>query len=542
MRLLIVDDEVIIRTGLASVIAWHELGIELLHPAVSAEEALTRIAEERPHILMTDIRMNGKSGLELAEEALHLLPELEVIILSGYDDFSYAQQAIRNGVTDYLLKTSKPEEIIKTVLQAKTRITERWAEKSREGQWLRENRERQFIEWVIEGNTDAGRCPSSLAFGEENISPVQSCIRESSSTERPMSRQVVLIQAEGWSRSSDALLRFAVQNMLEDVLSGAIAQIEKQHIVCVLPLASELEASVYRLEDGISRIEQWLKCSLRAAVGEAVQHASELHRSYQTAMTAFRYRGLKDDKVWRYEEISSRQGGKTVLTHEEETTLGTLLLDNDPVSLTTWIRELIVKLIAEPDVTPGSYAACLHSVVIAGHRWLARTLQSIGREQPTRLEPWTPEPEKQATEIGDELFHHLYDLMHAYHSRMGQGQAAHVQKAIGYIETSLTQDISLQQVAGHVHLHPGHLSELFKKEMGVTFGDFVTDIRIRRAMDMLAVSPAKVSEIAAISGYEDVKYFSRLFKKHTGKTPSEYREQALGFKSSGSQGGARVQW
>ena len=96
----------------ASVIAWHELGIELLTPAASAEEALTRMARERPHILMTDIRMTGRWGLELAAEGLQLLPELEVIILSGYDDFSYAQQAIRQGVTDYLLKTSKPEEII----------------------------------------------------------------------------------------------------------------------------------------------------------------------------------------------------------------------------------------------------------------------------------------------------------------------------------------------------------------------------------------------------------------------------------------------
>ncbi|MGQ8871639.1 helix-turn-helix domain-containing protein [Paenibacillus sp. TSA_86.1] len=533
MRLLIVDDEVIIRTGLASVIAWHELGIDVLQPAASAEEALTRLAEERPHILMTDIRMNGMSGLELAEEALHLLPGLEVIILSGYDDFSYAQQAIRNGVKDYLLKTSKPEEIIKTVLQAKARIAERWTEKSREGQWLRENRERQFAGWVIEGNTDSGSCPVFLAFGEEAAFPVQD-IQYGSNGNRSKSRQVVLIHAEGWGRSSDALLRFAVQNMLEDVLPGAIAQIEKQHIVCILPYTSEMGVSIYRLEDGLYRVEQWLKCTLRAAAGEAVHRASELHRSYQTALAAFRYRGLMEAKVWRYEEISGRQGGKTVLTHEEETTLGTLLLDHDPVALTTWIRELITRMIAEPGVTPGSYTACLHSAVIAGHRWLARTLQAIGREQPARLEPWTPDADKTPAEIGDELFHHLYDLMDTYHSRMGQGQAAHVQKAIGYIETSLTQDVSLQQVAGQVHLHPGHLSELFKKEMGVTFGDFVTDMRIRRAMDMLAVSPAKVSEIAAISGYEDVKYFSRLFKKHTGKTPSEYREQALVYKSSGS--------
>ena len=527
MRLLIVDDEVIIRTGLASVIAWHELGIELLQPAASAEEALMRMAEERPHILMTDIRMTGRSGLELAEEGLRLLPELEVIILSGYDDFSYAQQAIRQGVTDYLLKTSKPEEIIKTVLQAKQRITEHWAEKSREGQLLRENRERLFAGWIIDGDISSGPCPSFLQSGvqKEAVNGLN---------DEQILRQVMVLRAEGWDRSSDALLRFAVQNTLEDLLPGAIAHVEKQQIICVVSWPLVEQEYLFRLESALRRVEQLLKCTLRAAIGLPVHRSADLHESYRTASAAFRYRSLIDYKIWHYEHIQDRQGGKTVITQEEETVLGTLLLDNDSVTLTTWTRELVANLIAEPEVTPESFGACLQSAVIAGHRWLTRTMRAIGREESARLEPWLPEPDADAVELGDMLFHHLYGVMHAYHSRMGQGQAAHVQKAIGYIESSLAQDINLQQVAGHVHLHPGHLSELFKKEMGVTFGDFVTDTRIRRAMDMLAVSPAKVSEVAAISGYEDVKYFSRLFKKHTGKTPSEYREEAMSFKPSGS--------
>ncbi|PQP80158.1 DNA-binding response regulator [Paenibacillus sp. PCH8] len=527
MRLLIVDDEVIIRTGLASVIAWHELGIELLQPAASAEEALIRMAEERPHILMTDIRMSGRTGLELAEEGLQLLPELEVIILSGYDDFSYAQQAIRQGVTDYLLKTSKPEEIIKTVLQAKQRIMERWAEKSREGQLLRENRERLFAGWIIDGDVTSGSCPSFLQSGAAGAS-------DGGLDDEQVPRRVFVLRAEGWDRSSDALLRFAVQNMLEDVLPGAIAHTEKRQIICVTPCAPTEQEFQIRLERALSRVEQLLKCTLRAAIGLSVRGTVQLHESYRTASVAFRYRGLMNLNLWHYEHIMNRQGGQTVLTHEQETTLGTLLLDNDSVTLNTWTRALVADLKAEPEVTPESFGACLHSAVIAGHRWLARTLQAIGREESARLEPWLPEPDADAAELGDLLFHQLYGLMHTYHSRMGQGQAAHVQKAIGYMESSLAQDISLQQVAGQIHLHPGHLSELFKKEMGVTFGDFVTDMRIRRAMDMLAVSPAKVSEVAAISGYEDVKYFSRLFKKHTGKTPSEYREEALSFKPSGS--------
>lgn len=187
----------------------------------------------------------------------------------------------------------------------------------------------------------------------------------------------------------------------------------------------------------------------------------------------------------------------------------------------------------DPEVTPESFNACLHSAVIAGQRWLVRTMHALGREEPARYEPWQPEPDADAADLRDLLFQHLYGLMQTYYCEMGQGQASHVQKAIAYIESGFAQEISLQQVAGQVHLHPGHLSELFKKETGLTFGDFVTNMRIRRAMEMLAVSPAKVSEVAAIIGYEDVKYFSRLFKKHTGKTPSEFREESCTFKALG---------
>ncbi|WP_405156205.1 helix-turn-helix domain-containing protein [Paenibacillus sp. FSL K6-0108] len=524
MRLLIVDDEVIIRTGLASVIAWHELGIELLTPAASAEEALTRMTEERPHILMTDIRMTGRSGLELAEEGLHMLPELEVIILSGYDDFSYAQQAIRQGVTDYLLKTSKPEEIIKTVLQAKHRITERWAEKSREGQLLRENKQQLFTAWIIDGNVESGSSPLFLQQGMH--------VPSDSSDMEQLNRQVLILKAAGWNRSSAALLNFAVQNMLEEVLPGAIAHIQKKRIICVVQLPPDEQEFKYTLGIALSRIEQLLKCTLRAAAGRSCMEAQLLHESYRTASIAYRYHGLIKDRIWNYEDVLHRIGGKTVLQHEEETTLGTFLMDNDSIMLTTWTRELVDGLLMDPEATPESFDACLHAAVNAGQRWLIRTMRAIGRDDLERFEPWKPDPDAESAELRDMLFHYLYGLMHTYHSQMGQGRITHVQKAIAYMESALVQDISLQHVAGQVHLHPGHLSELFKKETGVTFGDYVTNMRIRRAMDMLVVSPAKVSEVAAISGYEDVKYFSRLFKKHTGKTPSEYREEAVVCKNA----------
>lgn len=122
MKLLIVDDEVIIRTGLSTVIKWEENGIELLAPAASAEEALMRIPIECPDIILTDIRMTGMTGLELSREVKRNFPYIEIVILSGFDDFAYAQQAMREGISDYLLKNSRPGDIMTAVMRVKQRI------------------------------------------------------------------------------------------------------------------------------------------------------------------------------------------------------------------------------------------------------------------------------------------------------------------------------------------------------------------------------------------------------------------------------------
>ncbi|MCC3375172.1 helix-turn-helix transcriptional regulator [Cohnella sp. REN36] len=96
----------------------------------------------------------------------------------------------------------------------------------------------------------------------------------------------------------------------------------------------------------------------------------------------------------------------------------------------------------------------------------------------------------------------------------------------------MDRNLTLQQVAGHVHLHPSHFSEVFKRETGLTYIDFVTRERMRRAMALLDRSPAKIGEIAGNVGYEDVKYFTQLFKKHTGQTPTEYRQRPDRFPPS----------
>lgn len=516
MRIMIVDDEVIIRTGLAKVINWNDLGLELLEPAASAEEALERIPQEKPHILLTDIQMTGKSGLQLAEEASLILPELEIIILSGYDDFVYTQQAIRQNISDYILKTSRPEEIMNTVLKAKQRAEERWANHSQNVISKSDEKDHMFQRYVIDGESIPLDKPNQLLF----LSHLQKQ-QEYGNT----CMQVVIIVAEGWDHARDAnsLLVYAVQNMLHELLT-CVTLIQKNRIVVVTP--SEQWSGDFQPDQFIChKIERLLKCTLYAAAGVSVTDVQELHESYSSADYATGYQSFLPKKSWSYEEIKQRTGGKTICTREEEQRLAVILLDNDVVALKNWVQQYIQELMDDPQLTLQSLAAAIQSVTIVSQRWLDRLLKITGREN--ILKDYSVQLQASMNNVSkDELFQQLYNIMRMYHTDIAEGQAAHINKARAFIEVHLEQDVSLQRVAKHIHVHPNHLSDVFKKETGITFGDFVTRIKMQRAMEVLAGSPAKISEVAAQVGYSDVKYFSKIFKKHTGKTPSEFRGSA----------------
>jgi two-component system response regulator YesN len=121
IRMVIADDELLIRQGLRS-IPWCDYGIELAGAAANGIEALELVRSEMPSILLTDIKMPGMDGLKLIEEARKIVPDIKSILLTGYQDFSYAQTAIQLRAIDYILKPSDPEEIIETVLKAKKQI------------------------------------------------------------------------------------------------------------------------------------------------------------------------------------------------------------------------------------------------------------------------------------------------------------------------------------------------------------------------------------------------------------------------------------
>jgi len=512
MKLLIVDDEVIIRTGLSTVIKWAELGYELLQPAASAEEALARLELEQPEIVLTDIQMTGRSGLELAGDVRRLLPDSEVIILTGYDQFSYAQQAIREGAGDYLLKTSRPDEIIRAVNGAKMRILQKW-EALKKDQLRDRLLERLITDTEIDNHSvdKAAKLLPKLRMNEA------------------FSYQAVIVSAEGWGDEAGHgyLLLFAVHNMISELIDGE-ALLRKDSLVILLRHEG-MRADQSQLARLLDRVTRKLKCKLFAASGTIVADWRKLHASYTEASYTFLFKGMIGQKaILTYEEVKGRRGGRTVCSQEEEGQLTALFQNGSDTQLYQWVLELIEQQLKDADTTPDSLRRFAHSVQISAHRWVERVIASFGDTPALSNEKLVNNHSSSSTTDNGVglLYEQLHQLMKLYRETIGQEGIPYIKRSIAYIHDHLDKELTLQQVAKHVHLNPNHFSEVFKRETGHTYIEFVTRMRVDRAKRLLDESPIKVSEVASRVGYADMKYFSQLFKRYTGFTPSEYRTRS----------------
>ncbi|WP_410771242.1 helix-turn-helix domain-containing protein [Fontibacillus sp. BL9] len=528
MKVLIVDDEVIIRTGLSTVIPWAEHGFTVLEPAASAEEALERIPLELPEIIITDIRMTGLSGLDLAHEVKLRFPEMELIIITGFDDFVYVQQALREGVGDYLLKTSRPNEILQAAEQAGQRLEER-RRLNEMGTAHKRLANQSYLRNLLNNGPGfaSGSGLEDQQAGEE-LSRRYPDLRLSG---KGQELQVWLLSVE----QRPAGRGEAEEVRSPDAQPEDIGTLLAARLPCEwLPWGDGLLLLVRMegnhdgwcpVESAIAAAEQSLGCRISAACGQPALGVGDLRRAVETAEEAASYRWLLHPKRRiRYEHVRHRKGCRIICSQEEENELSLLLRGGAHDDLRAWIDSQLEWIRLDGQATPGTLRAYAHSLAVAGHRWLERAAASISYgysfsdfEEEFDLNRLAQHPEVV-------LHCHLETIMHAY-KRMVEGISP-VQSAIAYIYDHLGQSLSLNQVARHVHMNPNYFSAMFKRETGQNYIEFVTRMKMQKAMAMLRETPAKVSEVAGDIGYGDLKYFNRLFKKFTGLTPSEYREKS----------------
>lgn len=515
-RVIIVDDEPIIRRGLRETIEWDSLGLEVAGEAADGAEALKLIEVIRPEILITDIRMPQMDGLALIREVRKLDYDVKITILSGYDDTDYLRAAIRLGVDNYLLKPIDNDELIGNLKNAVSEI-EKEAEvglRIRQGsELLRSNTLRR----LVTGNISLDELKEKADFlglsirAEKYVCAVCAMSRKSPTDVRerlsrdwvreltapiPGGERVAFLDGDG-----NLTLLAAFDNAPEsrDALHAALNQL-------------------------VERAARERGVSLMIGAGRSVARAEDIHQSYESAAQSLEYGVFMNNSgvIW-YDDVPAAPLPSAAFEGIDVEEMKALIRKGDQAGLKTWLDGEINALMlrAAPSVDQAHnllmhiavrMTDCFHELygsMNAGARPVnfdfAR-LFALRRFSDMRL--W--------------LFELCDGLFAANAQVLGKG-ASLVGMAVAYVNAHYREGVTLKQVAADCHVNTSYLGQIFKKETGSAFTDYVNALRIREAQRLLNNPTLKVYEVAEQVGFTDYHYFLKIFKKVTGTTPKDHR-------------------
>lgn len=511
---LIVDDEEIIRQGISQVIPWEAEGFRLVGVAENGQEALEKIELFHPDIVLTDIKMPVMDGIELIRQVRERGFSVEFIILSGYGEFELAQAALEYGARHYLLKPSSEA----TIVEALRQVAEQIEKKRNDEAFIKESKERlykflplvkeQFIRDLFMG----------ASYTEEEFQYYRTYLHIDFET-----ASLVLYQIEGILSYEDLFVLLRICKKLSPS-QDAIGTIINSHVVMLYPLVQEQEL--------ISHIEQIQKefatYSSRkiSVVYETQVSLRELDSLYQELLIGCRYLGQKNPGlVWHRTQIPFSEIRKSEdLYRSQELLLALQCGDKDAVS-----RELeaLFSMFRRKKMGPRLVRSHLEQLLFwlekeGNFKFFRESVNSfLGKESDMiSLEGL----EDVIRTMFEELVNQNYRSMKNYKNRL-------VNLLIHYARIHLSNEhLSLKWLAQkYLHVDPGYLSKLFVKETGQRFKHYLLRMRIEKARRLLDIySEDRIYEVAREVGMGDnPQYFSQVFKKYTGKSPSEYKKTTI---------------
>ena len=523
LRVVLADDENKILLLLQKLIDWKGLGYEIVGTANDGLRALELVREKRPHLLITDVRMPGCSGIELIQRAKELQPELHFVIISGYRKFEYAQNALKYGVEDYLLKPLKQEELTGILLRLGEKLGKEAAlefqlKKSEEQQQellleaLQSAAERQ------QSFPDAAQAYADYGFrcGEGVFFAALVKVDTSNAAQYPDSYQIMLRHA----------LEIVRREMRALTDSCAVAQ-RKEGIAVLAYMPAYQTVEVKQCFTKIRReIEQqrdlfWcIRCTVclggrKTALEQAGASMREAlwccrdrlcrvqsWRDAETEQVAFDRRYCLDPAQKKRFQVAAECLDENRFARELEKSFCALSsrADLNGQMLEDWFFQVL--------------EACLYGMQQNGQVedgfgknmaetfWLCTDAQSV-------FSLLCQGVSRELRRLGDE---------------QTQRETRPITEAKRYIQQHYRESLRLEDVSSAVGFNATYFSTLFKKETGQNFMDYLTELRISKAKELLCGDTLSIQDVAEMVGYRDLKYFSRLFKKTTGVSPSDYKK------------------
>jgi two-component system response regulator YesN len=497
-RLIIVDDDQEVRDGLAEIVDWKRCGFQVAGVLKDGKEAIRYLEDHQVDVVLSDIRMTFVSGLSLAKHIYEKRIPAKVVLISGYQEFELAKEALRYNVHDYLLKPTDLDEVYRVFRALKEQLDQEWLDRNRSAQdkemWsqmMQYLKERYLPHLLFDTHADEQEIMRQFEMIGLNVDPkLCACapIRITWSSASPAaSVQRALLHSLSEHSSAVTLLPF-----------GPVGNPLTMLAICADPEGGELA-------DEIERIFTLASSRLRSLIGLAIEW--QVNAVYAT-MTDFLeeqrsmrlHTGpLSDVQLQQWKEDKRRWNACLEAEQYEEAgrLLEQILVSYGEDQIET-VKSMLIQLFGSLDTV---YAAD------SGSARLMQLCKSGDMEE--------------MKQISVLLLREMSRTEAAGHA---ETERKVITQAKQYVKVNAGKDISLHEVAEHVYLNPVYLSRLFKMETGKSFSDYVTEIRMHEAAHLLRNTNMKIYEICEQAGYKDVRHFYKLFKKYSGCSPSEYRE------------------
>ena len=542
LKTFLVEDEVVIREMIKKMIPWEQYGFELAGEAADGEMALPLILKSKPDLLITDIKMPFMDGLTLCRLVKKELPDIRIVILSGYDDFNYAKQAISIGVEDYLLKPITKNAFIERLEEIHNRYehekTQReYYEKFRlEMQEYEKNASRDFFETLVRADSDlaelyrradklnldiVAEAYNILIFTPDTSEGNYNSYEECSDWEAEVQDKI-----NTYFLNHPMAILFRHQVFSYAILvKGQKDTIEKNTEECV--------KAIQDIMDQTERRTGWF-----IAVGKSADRLSMLGHSYRTAVRANSFRYLYDGHILDYQSLEAQKENPSDSRREDSVQLRNVNINAlNPAILQKFlssglaeevddfIRDYFNAIGQEPmgSLVFRNYVVLnVRFSVLSFLKKLGCDDSEISGQEMENIMDETGKTIEAAVAYCGKILKKAIALRD---ENAGNQNRSVLKLAVDFIDHNyMDEEISLNKAAHVANVSANHFSALFSQNMGQTFTEYLTDLRMSKAKELLRCTAMRSSEIAGEVGYKDAHYFSYLFKKTQGMTPSEYRK------------------
>lgn len=536
IKVFLVEDEYVVREGIKNNVDWGGNGFEFCGEAQDGEVAFPLIQKAKPDIVITDIKMPFMDGLELSKLIKKEMPLTEIIILSGYAEFDYAKEAIALGVANYLTKPINGEDLIKEVLEVAKKVEQNRKDKEitdKYNQDMEESRKwekKELFHLLVTGNKPVSELLDMASKLGVDISSVW--------------YNVVLVKVESLTHSLEEYskkiidIKDKVEAMLADKsLIGIDRNTEGN---ALLIKADSKEDLIERQEEVLGELKNLFenyKDDIRyfIAIGEPVSRLRELQTSFERASHAFAHRYLMEGNyIVSYDEIES---GTVNMTQDfdignldprelDSARMKAFLKSGDSEGTEYFVNEYFKQ------TDPEAVRSNMFRQYLAMDVYFAVSafLDEINcKSEDIKTYAMKPSDIISVESTQEYLIGLINMALRQRDSAAFNRYGDVIDEVKKYIDENYAEeDLSLNLVASHVNFSPNHLSMIFSQQTGETFIKYLTDYRMNKAKEMLKCTGKRSVEISVDVGYKDPHYFSYLFKKTQGMTPTQYRNNKTG--------------